>query len=163
MESVGLAIEVNIICIVVLFLVRQSNREAASLLLCARALNRLLDFFIAFAALEIVGKLLAPEAVVACRIIECLKVIACLAIAAAWFYMVCYAVTSSSYKLQKWAILILAPIVIGSGTLAKADTEKEAEIVKKLSTQLPTTNTNLEDVDGIHISDTPVDSTFWGR
>ena len=106
MESVGLAIEVNIICIVVLFLVRQSNREAASLLLCARALNRLLDFFIAFAALEIVGKLLAPEAVVACRIIECLKVIACLAIAAAWFYMVCYAVTSSSYKLQKWAILI---------------------------------------------------------
>ncbi len=50
-----------------------------------------------------------------------------------------------------------------SGTLAKADTEKEAEIVKKLSTQLPTTNTNLEDVDGIHISDTPVDSTFWGR
>ena len=112
MESVGLAIEVNIICIVVLFLVRQSNREAASLLLCARALNRLLDFFIAFATLEIVGKLLAPEAVVACRIIEFLKVIACLAIAAAWFYMVCYAVTSSSYKLQKWAILILAPIVI---------------------------------------------------
>lgn len=114
MQSVGLAIEINVICIMVLLLIRQSNREAASLLLCARALNRLLDFFIAFATLEIIGKILSPEAVVACRIIECLKVISCLAISAAWFYMVCYAVTSSSYKLQKWAVLILAPIIITS-------------------------------------------------
>lgn len=112
MDSVLFAIEVDVICIMVLLLIRQGNREAASLLLCARALNRLIDFFIAFATFEIAGKILSPEFVVACRIIECLKVISCLAISAAWFYMVCYAVTSSSYKLQKWAILILAPIFI---------------------------------------------------
>lgn len=50
-----------------------------------------------------------------------------------------------------------------SGTLSKADTEKEAEIVKKLSTQLPTTNTNLEDADSIKINDAPADSSFLGR
>ena len=75
MESVGLAIEVNIICIVVLFLVRQSNREAASLLLCARALNRLLDFFIAFAALEIVGKLFPIHAAVTYHVISIIQIL----------------------------------------------------------------------------------------
>ncbi|WP_290728625.1 GGDEF domain-containing protein [Fibrobacter sp. UBA3629] len=115
MDSVLFAIEVDVICILVLLLIRQGNREAASLLLCARALDRLLDFFIVFAALEIAGKILSPEFVIACRIIECLKIIACLAIAAAWFYMVSYAVTSSSYRLQKWALLILAPIFITGG------------------------------------------------
>ena len=47
-----------------------------------------------------------------------------------------------------------------SGKLAKADAEKEAEILKKLST--PYTNTNLGNEDDLKINDTPVDS-IWGR
>ena len=48
-----------------------------------------------------------------------------------------------------------------SHKLAKADAKKEAEIEKTLTTLLPTTNLGNED--DIHISNTPVDSTFWGR
>lgn len=48
-----------------------------------------------------------------------------------------------------------------SNKLAKADAEKEAEIVEMLSKLL--TNTNLSNVDDINISDTDAGTGFWGR
>lgn len=48
-----------------------------------------------------------------------------------------------------------------SNKLAKADAEKEAEIVKRLSTLSPATNLSSED--SIKINVNPVDSGFWGR
>ena len=50
-----------------------------------------------------------------------------------------------------------------SNTLAKADAEKEGEIVKILSTRLPAANTNLSNEDAININNTPVGTGFWSR
>jgi len=48
-----------------------------------------------------------------------------------------------------------------SGTLVKANAEQTADIVKKLTIQSLTTDTNLGNEDDININDSPQD--VWGR
>ena len=107
-------IEIDVISILVLLMVHYDNRQMSLMHRSFHAFQRLVEFSMLFCVLNTVGRLVPIENVPASRIINCLKIISCIAMGCSWFLSIFYTISSTSSNFKKWIVVIIIPSILVS-------------------------------------------------
>ncbi len=105
------AIQVNIMCIVVLVLILATLHHGNQAKMQTKAFKMVLGWFIVFSALDIVAHCIPPSATDAALILIFGKIFTCSFVGFCWFLYIYFVTEYNSYKLRKWAPLVITPIV----------------------------------------------------
>lgn len=111
----ALRIEIDIISIIVYLFIWCGNRERAILEKSARAFQCLVECSVLFSILNSIGLFIPESNFPVIRLINSLKVIACICMGCSWFLSVFYTTSANTYALRKWLIPIIGPSIIVSG------------------------------------------------
>lgn len=120
MDCISFKIEIDVICIIVLLMVRFGNAEMAIKERAHRAFQHLIDFSICFCVLNSVSLFIPPSSFPLLKVTNCLKVILCIFMGCSWFLTVFYTTSTTTYTLRKWAIPIIVPsLIVSAITIAE--------------------------------------------
>jgi GGDEF domain-containing protein len=108
-------IEIDVISVIVYLFIWYGNRERAVLEKSARAFQCLVECSVLFSILNSIGLFIPESNFPVIRLINSLKVIACICMGCCWFLSVFYTTSANTYALRKWLIPIIGPGIIVSG------------------------------------------------
>ena len=107
-------IEIDIISVIVYLLIWYGNNDRAVMDRAARAFQCLVETSILFSILNSLGLFIPETNIPIIRLINSLKIIACICMGCCWFLSVFYTTSANTYTLRKWLIPIIGPSVIVS-------------------------------------------------
>ena len=106
------AIQIDIICIVMLALILVTLHHETHIRLQTKAFKMVLGWFLVFSAIDMVAQLIPQTATDAALTLIFAKIFSCSFVGLSWLMYIYLFAESNSYQLRKWAPLVTSPLII---------------------------------------------------